>query len=45
MMLINTVPIEMKKKSQKIGHINKTSIKFIDKEKNVSQFNPDEYFF
>lgn len=22
-----------------------TSIKFIDKEKNVSQFNPDEYFF
>ena len=23
----------------------KTSIKYIDEEKNVSQFNPDEYFF
>lgn len=38
-------PIEIEEKEQKNRTHQQTSIKFIDKEKNVSQFNPDEYFF
>ena len=35
--------IQVEEKEPKNRTHQKTSIKFIDKEKNVSQFNPDEY--
>ena len=38
-------PQEVEEKEQKNRTHQKTSIKFVDKDKNVSQFNPDEYFF
>jgi hypothetical protein len=38
-------PIQVEEKEPKNRTHQQTSIKYIDKDKNVSQFNPDEYFF